>query len=186
MKAFIYYMFFLWFLPHVCVAQQYGSSGWSLDRSKFDSKYPIMQKLCKTNVEGGIPTRYNAPLTIIAKKENQIQKSIDLVHKKGGGVVVVPNGTHIITQPIKLKTNVILGGQTKGEAIQVKKPMTYPNPIEDLLNLSGVKLYSEVVIFDHTMTMPLLKPSIREFLCQLIAYPLSFILFYQNRPFTGI
>ncbi len=107
-------------LSNLSIAQQIGDPGWTFDESKYDSRFPAMREYAKAGVQGGIPYRSSNPikqtLSVISGDSdmgNNIQSAINTVANSGGGVVLLKNGTYPIRSQIKMKSNVILRGQSK-------------------------------------------------------------------------
>ena len=93
--------------------EKIGDPGWVFDSSKADSNYPDMEKWASAGVRGGIPYRSSTPIkqTINTGTDN-LQSAIDAVASSGGGVVLLRSGTYTITNPVNLKSNVTLRGET--------------------------------------------------------------------------
>lgn len=100
---------FLLTLSHIN-AQRIGDPGWTFDVSKNDSDYPKMERWSKVGVRGGIPLRTELPVIERLGPGTDIQKAIDRTSTKGGGVVFLEKGIHILNKEIRMKSGVILRG----------------------------------------------------------------------------
>ncbi|WP_158969933.1 hypothetical protein [Paraglaciecola sp. L3A3] len=96
---------------HQVANLQYGDPGWVFDETKADPKYPDMVEWAKAGVRGGIPFRDTTPIVkTINPGTDNIQGAIDQV--KNGGVIILKSGTYTLNQPVYLKSNIILRGET--------------------------------------------------------------------------
>ncbi|WP_158969931.1 hypothetical protein [Paraglaciecola sp. L3A3] len=90
---------------------EYGDPGWVFDEAKADPKYPDMVEWAKAGVRGGIPFRDTTPIVkTINPGTDNIQGAIDQV--KNGGVIILKSGAYTLNQPVYLKSNIILRGET--------------------------------------------------------------------------
>ncbi|MCI2285386.1 hypothetical protein L3081_20860 [Colwellia sp. MSW7] len=90
---------------------RYGDPGLVLDESKVDPRYPDIVEWAKAGVRGGIPFRETTPIVKTIKPgTDNIQGAIDQV--KNGGVIILKSGTYTLNQPVYLKSNIILRGET--------------------------------------------------------------------------
>ena len=79
------------------------------------SKNSIIQKFVLAGVKGGVPNSLEVVKTI--DSTFNIQKTINKIHKKGGGVIVLSPGIYKITSTLYLKNNVVLRGEDSNAVI---------------------------------------------------------------------
>ncbi len=97
-----------------------GDAGVTFDNSKNDINYPFMREWQKAGVEGGIPLRNTLPIkiTLAPTDSKGIQDAINLIDTGGKpSVILLKEGTYTIDQPIQLKSNVILRGESKNQVV---------------------------------------------------------------------
>lgn len=66
--------------------------------------------------QGTVPNRTNI-FTTLSPGTNQIQSAINAANAAGGGVVLLLNGTHVITQDIVHRSNVVVRGESRAGTI---------------------------------------------------------------------
>lgn len=108
--------FGLLFLSLSIFSQSYGDSGWELDSAMLDARFPAMAEWAKAGVEGGVPDAQSTKVVMTITAKANLQKAIDKVARKGGVLLLLP-GEYIITEPIHLRSGVILRGATKETVI---------------------------------------------------------------------
>ena len=92
-----------------------GDRGSVFDPSKFDPAWPIAREFAKAGVEGGIPPRSAVPVRARLKPGDDIQAAVDRAGP--GGAVLLAPGLHRRTQPIRMKSGVVLRGSGRDSAI---------------------------------------------------------------------
>ncbi|MFZ4725113.1 MAG: hypothetical protein ACOYMD_06665 [Paludibacter sp.] len=101
-------------------SQSYGDSGWKLDSALLDSRFPAMAEWAKAGVEGGIPDSLETKIQMKITPKANLQKAIDSVAKKGGVLLLLP-GEYVISEPINLRSGVILRGASKNSVLLTVK-----------------------------------------------------------------
>ncbi len=112
--------YFGFFVIVVCFntlkAQQIGDQGIQFDSTKNDPAYPFMIEWQKAGVEDGIPLQcINQPqIEIDPTDTDGIQQAIDnSLTNNDLFVILLKNGVYDIDKPIRMKSNIILRGESK-------------------------------------------------------------------------
>ncbi|WP_077342300.1 hypothetical protein [Pseudocolwellia agarivorans] len=97
-------------------ANRTGDPNWVYDSSKNDPAFSAMQQWKNAGVQGGIPCKESVPQADIVWPTNTIQGILNLVDEpadKKPVHILIKSGTYYITEPIKMKTGVVLRGESK-------------------------------------------------------------------------
>lgn len=97
-------------------SQSFGDSGWKLDSTLLDARFPAMAEWAKAGVEGGIPEVPSTKVILKITPKANLQKAIDKVAMKGG-VLLLQSGEYVINEPVLLRSGVILRGVSKESVV---------------------------------------------------------------------
>ncbi|PKQ62091.1 hypothetical protein BZG02_14265 [Labilibaculum filiforme] len=117
-----------------------GDPGVTIDRTKFDSNYPQMNRWANAGVRGGIPfiSSFDKTATISPGNSTTINSAIKSLSNslKNGekGLLTLQNGIYTINSRIEMKSNVSLRGQSRSG---VKCSITMTN--SDAFSFDNVK-----------------------------------------------
>lgn len=106
----------LLFLSLSLSSQSYGDRGWELDSAMLDARFPAMAEWAKAGVQGGIPHAQSTKVVMTITPKANLQKSIDKVALKGG-VLLLQSGEYVITEPLHMRSGVVLRGVSKESVV---------------------------------------------------------------------
>jgi len=95
---------------------QYGDSGWKIDSTRFDVRFPAMKEWAKAGVEGGIPSKNTVRIVKRIAPIDNLQLAIDNITKTPA-VLLLAEGEYVISNMIRLRSGIILRGVNKNTVI---------------------------------------------------------------------
>ncbi|MBX2852291.1 MAG: right-handed parallel beta-helix repeat-containing protein [Phycisphaeraceae bacterium] len=86
------------------------------------SQHPSMARWSKAGVQGGIPKNMRVRGKI--GPADNLQEAIDIVHKRGGGVLLLKKGSyHVRDRPIQMRSKVVVRGEDR-KAVRIESRIT--------------------------------------------------------------
>ncbi|WP_086930095.1 carbohydrate-binding protein [Agarilytica rhodophyticola] len=90
-----------------------GDPGWIYDDSRGDSRHSQIKKWTEAGVRGGIPCEGELRVVETIAPGQNIESAINRASQKGGGVVLLKRGTYKVESTIRMKSNVVLRGESR-------------------------------------------------------------------------
>lgn len=92
---------------------QPGDPGWVFDESRYDPRFPAMREWARAGVQGGIPYRAATPPNRVLHPGDDLQRQIDELAARGGGVLLLKKGDYPLHTTLTLRSNIVLRGENR-------------------------------------------------------------------------
>jgi|GEM_PF-567665 len=117
------------------VQARIGDPGWRFDEARYDPRFPAMREWAKAGVEGGIPLRKDTPPSRTVRPGDDLQRQIDELAERGGGVLLLRRGDYYLRKTLLLRSRVVLRGESRDSTrllVDMKAPFFKRNNIRPL------------------------------------------------------